>query len=62
MISIKNPIQLAKMRSAGHLLHDVLCATREIIRPGMTTMDINAFVDEAIRKGGGIPTELGYCG
>ena len=62
MISIKNPIQLAKMRSAGHLLHDVLCATREIIRPGMTTMDINAFVDEKIRKGGGIPTELGYCG
>ena len=62
MISIKNPIQLAKMRSAGHLLHDVLAATREIIRPGMTTMDINAFVDEHIRKGGGIPTELGYCG
>ena len=62
MISIKNPIQLAKMRSAGHLLHDVLAATKEIIRPGMTTMDINAFVDEQIRKGGGIPTELGYCG
>ena len=62
MISIKNPIQLAKMRSAGHLLHDVLAATREIIRPGMTTMDLIAFVDEQIRKGGGIPTELGYCG
>ena len=62
MISIKNPIQLAKMRSAGHLLHDVLAATREIIRPGMTTMDLNAFVDEQIRRGGGIPTELGYCG
>ena len=62
MISIKNPVQLAKMRSAGHLLHDVLAATREIIRPGMTTMDLNAFVDEQIRRGGGIPTELGYCG
>ena len=62
MICIKNIDQLAKMRSAGHLLYDVLQATREIIRPGITTMDINAFVDEAIRKGGGIPTELGYCG
>ena len=62
MISIKNVDQLAKMRSAGHLLYDVLQATREIIRPGMTTMDLNAFVDEAIRKGGAIPTELGYCG
>jgi methionyl aminopeptidase len=62
MICIKNPIQLAKMRSAGHLLHDVLAAAREVIAPGMTTMDLNAFVDQAIRKGGGIPTELGYCG
>ena len=62
MISIKNVDQLAKMRSAGHLLYDVLCAAREEIRPGMTTMDLNNFVDQAIRKGGGIPTELGYCG
>lgn len=62
MISIKNVDQLAKMRSAGHLLYDVLCAAREAIRPGMTTMDLNNIVDQAIRKGGGIPTELGYCG
>ena len=62
MISLKNPDQLAKMRSAGHLLYDVLMAAREFISPGITTMDLNAFVDEKIRKGGGIPTELGYCG
>ena len=62
MISLKNPDQLAKMRSAGHLLYDVLMAAREQIVPGITTMDLNAFVDEKIRKGGGIPTELGYCG
>lgn len=62
MISLKNPDQLAKMRSAGHLLYDVLMQAREVIRPGITTMALNAYVDEAIRKGGGIPTELGYCG
>ena len=62
MISLKNPDQLAKMRSAGHLLYDVLMAAREQIAPGITTMDLNAFVDEKIRRGGGIPTELGYCG
>ena len=53
MIVLKNDWQLAKMRSAGHLLHDVLCEAREFIAPGMTTMDINDFVDERIRKGGG---------
>lgn len=62
MIIIKNPDQLAKMRSAGHLLHDVLCRVREIITPGITTAAINAYTDEWIRKGGGIPTELNYQG
>lgn len=62
MIILKNPDQLAKMRSAGHLLHDVLCRVRESIQPGMTTMDLNRITDELIRKGGGIPTELGYEG
>lgn len=50
------------MRNAGHLLHDVLCQVRESIAPGMTTMDVNKLTDELIRKGGGVPTELGYMG
>ena len=62
MIILKNPDQLAKMRSAGHLLHDVLCQVREAICPGVTTMALNAYTDELIRKGGGIPTELNYEG
>ena len=53
MIQLKNDQQLAQMRSAGHLLYDVLCAAREFIAPGITTMDINDFVDERIRRGGG---------
>lgn len=62
MIIIKNPDQLAKMRSAGHLLHDVLCRVRESIQPGMTTMDLNNLTDELIRRAGAIPTEYGYEG
>lgn len=60
MIILKNPDQLAKMRSAGHLLHDVLQQVREMIAPGITTMDVNRYTDELIRKAGAIPTELGY--
>lgn len=62
MIIIKNPDQLGKMRSAGHLLYDVLQKVREEIKPGMTTMDLNRITDTLIRKGGGIPTELNYMG
>ena len=60
MIILKNADQLAKMRSAGHLLHDVLMQVREMIAPGITTMDVNRYTDELIRKAGAIPTELGY--
>lgn len=62
MIILKNPEQLKKMRSAGHLLYDVLQEVRSRITAGMTTMDLNRITDELIRKGGAIPTELGYCG
>lgn len=62
MIILKNADQLAKMRSAGHLLHDVLMQVREMIAPGITTMDVNRYTDELICKAGAIPTEYGYCG
>ena len=36
MITIKNDLQLAKMRSAGHLLYDVLCpCARHPVLPGL---------------------------
>lgn len=62
MISIKNYEQLAKMRSAGHLLHDVLCRLREAIVPGITTGALDAYAEELIRKAGAIPSFLNYQG
>ncbi|MGI6654664.1 MAG: type I methionyl aminopeptidase [Christensenellales bacterium] len=62
MITIKNASQLAKMRSAGHLLYDVLCALREKIVPGITTKDIDAWAEELIRRAGAIPSFLNYQG
>ena len=62
MIIIKNPQQIALMRSAGHLLYDVLQYLKEQVKPGITTEDINRMADETIRKNGAIPSELNYCG
>lgn len=62
MIKLKNEDQLAKMRSAGHLLYDVLCRVKEQIAPGMTTMDLNNITDTLIRKAHAIPTEYHYEG
>ena len=60
MITIKNELQLAKMRSAGHLLYDVHCALREQMAPGMTTWDLDKIAHELIKKGRAIPSFLGY--
>jgi methionyl aminopeptidase len=62
MIFLKNPGQIAGMRSAGHLLYDVLCALRECITPGVTTKDIDARAEEMIRAHHAIPSFLNYRG
>ena len=56
MIIIKNLEQIALMRSAGHLLYDVLQYLAGQVKPGITTEDVNRMADEMIRKHGAIPT------
>ena len=62
MINLKSPAQLAKMRSAGHLLYDILQSIREVIVAGETTAAIDAYAEERIRRNGAIPSFLGYQG
>lgn len=63
MISIKTPEQIETMRTAGRLTARVLEALTEVIIPGITTMDINAFCEEYIRNTlHAIPGSLGQYG
>jgi methionyl aminopeptidase len=48
MISIKSPDEIKKMRRAGHLTAKVLEALGEIIKPGINTMEIDAFCEDYI--------------
>ncbi len=48
-MSIKSPEQIEKMRSAGRLTAKVLEAVSEIIKPGITTMQIDEFCEDYIR-------------
>ena len=38
------------MRSAGHLLYDIMQRIREVIKAGETTAAIDAFADELIKR------------
>ena len=50
MTSIKSPEQIEKMRTAGHLTAKVLEAVTEIIKPGITTLQIDEFCEDYIRN------------
>ncbi len=50
MIVIKTPEQIEKMRMAGRLTAKVLEALTDVIQPGMTTMEVDAFCEDYIRN------------
>jgi methionyl aminopeptidase len=61
-IYIKSDQELAVMREAGRINALALAATRELIRPGVTTADLDAAAAEVIRKHGAKPAFLGVMG
>lgn len=62
MIGIKNADQVQKMREAGALLHSVLEQLRQMIRPGVTTRELDKAAERMIREAGATPSFLGYNG
>ena len=62
MITIKNAAQIAKMREAGAMLHEVLGQLRERVAPGVTTKELDRFAEKLIRSYGAIPSFLNYEG
>ncbi|NGQ95362.1 type I methionyl aminopeptidase [Brevibacillus sp. SYP-B805] len=62
MIHVKTPEQIARMHEAGKLL---AACHREIasrIRPGVTTADIDRFVERFLAQHGATPEQKGYMG
>ena len=51
-ISIKTPQEIAIMKEAGRINAEALAAARAIIRPGVTTADLNAAAEEVLKKYG----------
>ncbi|MEM5775840.1 MAG: M24 family metallopeptidase, partial [Anaerolineaceae bacterium] len=51
-ITIKTPEELTIMREAGKINAEALQAAYEMIRPGVTTADINAAAEDVLKKHG----------
>lgn len=61
-ITRKSAAEIAKMRSAGRIVAEVLALVEESLAPGISTADIDRLAEEHIRASGGIPSFLGYLG
>jgi methionyl aminopeptidase len=61
-IVIKSPQEIATLREAGRITARALDTVRQLIRPGITTAELDAAAEAVIRKHGASPTFKGYPG
>lgn len=62
MIPVKNSSQLEKMRKAGKITGDTLKYIEQFIKPGVTTLELDALIEEFIISQGGRPNFKGLYG
>src|SRR6185369_5335080 len=62
MIIGKSKREIEKMRAAGQLAGSVLAHLREMVEPGVSTLEIDRAAEKMIRDAGGLPTFKGYHG
>lgn len=62
MIAVRKPAELEKMRAANGLVGDTLRMIEPYVKPGVTTLELNAIIEDYIRGHGGIPSFKNYHG
>jgi methionyl aminopeptidase len=61
-ITIKTPQEMILMKEAGRINAEALAAARSIIKPGITTADLDAAAEEVLKKYGCYSPFKGYPG
>jgi methionyl aminopeptidase len=62
MIIGKSKKEIEKMRAAGRLVAQVREELRRMVRPGVTTLELDMAAEKMIRDAGALPTFKGYHG
>lgn len=62
MIEVKNDSELQKMREAGKVTAAVHKLMTEMVKPGVSTWELDAAAEKTIRSFGATPLFLGYYG
>ena len=62
MIIIKTPEEIMKIKRAGEILAGAHKEIKKMIKPGITTSEIDRFVEEYLDERGAYPEQKGYHG
>ncbi len=62
MINRKSRDEIKRMRHAGHIVALVHKKMKEVIEPGISTLELDSIAHDIIKKERAIPTFLGYNG
>jgi len=60
LVTIKSKKEIESMREACRLTNLVYKEIEKIIKPGMSTLELDLFAEKLIRENGGIPAQKGY--
>ena len=60
MVTIKSEKEIKLMKEACRITSLVYKEIEKVIKPGMSTMELDKFADKIIRGNGGIPAQKGY--
>ena len=62
MIILKTQEEIEKMKQAGEIIADIHKEIAKMIKPGISTMDIDDFVERYLKEKGALPEQKGYQG
>ena len=62
MIIVKTEQEIDAMREPCAIVRDTLAYVGSLVRPGVTTQELDEAAEGYIRSRGAIPSCLGYCG
>lgn len=60
MILLKSKSEIEVLRSANRIVAEILQHLKDLVRPGITTGDLDRVAEELIRKHGALPAFKGY--
>lgn len=62
MIICKSSAEIEKLRLSGRLVREILEETCQKVRPGVTTLELDKFVEKRLAQAGAKPASKGYRG